>query len=102
MRYIFSFILSLVTFNSFAQQVSYEVYAIEFARIQGKIPVWEIAIKPPTKDSVRVCFMIWLLRGTNGRNILLDAGFHKPASDPTITSYTQPDVALQKMNIKPG
>jgi hypothetical protein len=64
MRYIFSFILPLITLYVFAQQVSYEVYAIEFARIHGKLPVSEIAIKPQTKDSVRGSFMVWLLKGT--------------------------------------
>ena len=94
--------LLFVSITSVAQQVSYEVYAIEFARVKDKSPVSDIAINPTTNDSVRTSFMFWLLKGSNGKKILVDAGFHQSKTNSNIVNYVQPDVALQKVSVQPG
>lgn len=47
--------------------------------------------------------MYWLLKGDNGKNILVDAGFTDDADiNPVYITYTRPDKMLEKINIKPG
>lgn len=63
------------------------------------------ALNAPPKDSVRIDFSIWLIKGKNGKNILLDAGFlpdiGKSAKDFGIINYRRPDSALLKLGIAP-
>ena len=54
-------------------------------------------------DSVKISFMIWLVKGDNGKNILVDAGFLEDiaeAKDFAIASYTRPDSMLFKVGLK--
>lgn len=89
----------------FSQQTNtYEVYAIEFARPHFPLPVKEIALHSTSKDSVKGVFMTWLLKGNNGRIVLVDAGFHRESKffEDWIKQYTRPDSSLQSMGLKPG
>jgi len=95
-------IVLLISSQVFSQaNTTYEIYALEFARPLGKLPVSEIALNEKSTDSVRLSFMIWLLKGNNGKNILVDAGFHKSPTDSFIAVYIQPDIALKKINVNP-
>jgi len=94
----------LFSLNLFGQpEAKYEVYAIKFAAYNSYFPVSQIAINPPTKDSARPIFMIWLIKGNNGKNILVDAGFQRSSSAFTsgIIDYTRPDSALHRIELKP-
>ncbi len=53
------------------------------------------------KDSVRVCNMVWFLKGENGRNILVDVGFID-TSKTGIKNYVRPDLVLQRINVYPS
>jgi glyoxylase-like metal-dependent hydrolase (beta-lactamase superfamily II) len=44
--------------------------------------------------------MIWLLKGNNGKMVLVDAGFIDTAQHPA-DNYIRPDLVLQKINVKP-
>src|SRR3954454_9671792 len=102
MKHICLPIILLISSQVFSQtNTTYEIYALEFARPLGKIPVSEIAFNEKSTDSVRLSFMIWLLKGSNGKNILVDAGFHKSPTDSFIAVYIQPDLALKKINVNP-
>jgi glyoxylase-like metal-dependent hydrolase (beta-lactamase superfamily II) len=45
--------------------------------------------------------MFWLLKGANGRNILVDVGFID-TTKTGIKNYVSPDLMLQRMNVKPS
>lgn len=81
---------------------TYEVYAIEFATVPVFWPAKEIAINPTVNDSVKAIFMTWLLKGNNGRIILIDAGFQRESKffGDWLQNFIRPDSSLQKINLK--
>ncbi len=81
-------------------QNHYQIYAIKFAQRIHKIPSSARAIGDKSGDSTGVYYMIWLLKGDNGKTILVDAGFSDPTGYEDM-QFTRPDSALQKLNIKP-
>jgi glyoxylase-like metal-dependent hydrolase (beta-lactamase superfamily II) len=59
--------------------------------------------KGPSTDSVGIDFMIWLIKGDSGKNILLDAGFLpglEEAKEFGIDHYIRPDSALASLGLK--
>jgi glyoxylase-like metal-dependent hydrolase (beta-lactamase superfamily II) len=82
----------------------YEVYAIPFAKVKPYILVKDISINPVVPDSVKVVFMTWLLKGNNGRTVLVDAGFQRNSKyiNGGITDFVRPDSTLAGLGIKPG
>ena len=91
-------IFQLVYLQSFCQQNIYEIYALEFAG-NWKVLANEIAVGAPTKDTIKGSAIIWILKGTNGRIVLVDAGFTDTAQYPA-HNYIRPDLVLEKINIK--
>lgn len=77
----------------------YEIYAIEYDKGDWMPLVSEIAVGATSSDTLDANMAIWLLKGDNGKIILVDAGY-KPI-DPR-EGYTSPDIALQRIGIKPG
>jgi glyoxylase-like metal-dependent hydrolase (beta-lactamase superfamily II) len=102
------FTLTLFTFGifnpaGFCQSPVYEVYALKFGERTHKIPVSDAAVGATGNDSMNVCFMYWLLRGNNGRIILVDAGFTDDMEiNPKMISWSPPEKMLEKINIKPA
>jgi glyoxylase-like metal-dependent hydrolase (beta-lactamase superfamily II) len=88
-----------------AQTPTYKVYAIRFAAMAHPTAISAWADKGPDKDSVNIDFSIWLIKGDNGKNVLLDAGFRSDigeAKDFEVAGYIRPDSALAKVGLKPG
>jgi len=86
-------------------QPHYRVYAIRFASLLKPTPLSYWVQKAPEKDSVNIDFMVWLIKGDNGRIILLDAGFQRGLEEQKEfepIDFTRPDSALQKFGIQPG
>jgi glyoxylase-like metal-dependent hydrolase (beta-lactamase superfamily II) len=84
-------------------QTAYKVYALRFASTAHALPIAVWADNGPTTDSVNVNFMVWLIKGDNGKNILLDSGFLGDApdfKDFEIVNYMRPDSALLKLGLK--
>jgi glyoxylase-like metal-dependent hydrolase (beta-lactamase superfamily II) len=81
-----------------SQSQTYDVYAIQFGG-EFRFSANEIAVKASKGDSVTGCYMIWLLKNSSGRNILVDAGFTDTVKHKT-PNYIRPDKALEKINIK--
>jgi glyoxylase-like metal-dependent hydrolase (beta-lactamase superfamily II) len=82
---------------------SYEIYALKYFGLRS-VPVSELALGAPKKDTMNMFFMYWLIRGNNGRNILVDAGFLKDLDifkELNTTFYIRPDSVLQELHIKP-
>jgi len=71
---LLSAILVAGLLNLNAQAPSYEIYALKYFGLHP-VPVSGLALGAPKKDSMNMYFMYWLIRGNNGRNILVDAGF---------------------------
>ena len=93
-------LLILLTFHSYSQNNIYEIFALEFANNNWRALASEIAVGAVTKDTISGNSVIWLLKGKNGRTILVDAGFTDTVQYPQ-KNYTRPDKVLQKLNIKP-
>ena len=95
------FIAALVVFvaTTYSQTPNaYEVFAIRFVG-PWFAPVSEIAVGTDSKDSVEGCNMIWLLKGYNGRNVLVDAGFLSNDSTKNDGKHIRPDLALEKTGV---
>src|ERR1044071_5336894 len=54
---------------------TYEVYAIRYATLN--YPVSSLVVGADRSRRLDIAMMVWLLRGPNGRNVLVDAGFHR-------------------------
>ena len=91
-------LLSLQAIHLFGQQNVYEIYAIEFQKIDWRSPVSEIAVGSTSKDTVQGDMAIWLLKGNNGKTVLVDAGY---INKDHPKDYISPDSVLGKLNIKP-
>jgi glyoxylase-like metal-dependent hydrolase (beta-lactamase superfamily II) len=101
---LFSAIL-VIEFLHLKAQVppSYEIYALKYFGLHS-VPVSELAMGAPKKDTMNMYFMYWLIRGNNGKNILVDAGFLKDLDifkQLNTTFYIRPDSVLLELNIKP-
>ena len=81
---------------------SYEVYAIRYGLIRN-FPVAALIAGADTSRRMDIALMVWLLKGPDGRNILVDAGFQredlvkrwKPAN------YVSAAVAVARFGVKP-
>jgi glyoxylase-like metal-dependent hydrolase (beta-lactamase superfamily II) len=78
----------------------YQVFALKYIDGQNISAQRMIAGANPA-DSVRVCYMFWLLKGANDRNILVDVGFID-TTKTGIKNYVRPDLLLQRINVKPS
>jgi glyoxylase-like metal-dependent hydrolase (beta-lactamase superfamily II) len=106
MKKAFLFLLGILSgsFGLQAQSPDYKVYAIRFASSAHPTSVSVFADSGPSTDSVNMVFSIWLIKGDNGKNILLDAGFQSDipeARDFEVANYIRPDSALAKVGLKP-
>jgi glyoxylase-like metal-dependent hydrolase (beta-lactamase superfamily II) len=80
------------------QRDEYEVYAVKYSegwKIQAKD--WVLGANPD--DSINVCNMFWLIKGQNGKNILVDAGFIDSLNRNK--NYVRPDSVLQRISLFP-
>src|SRR5258708_34699530 len=101
---LLALLIAAAVLSARSQTATYKVYAIRFAGTRYPFTVADWAKDGPTKESVKINFMVWMIRG-NGRNILVDAGFLNnidKARDFKITGYTRPDSALLKLDLKAG
>jgi glyoxylase-like metal-dependent hydrolase (beta-lactamase superfamily II) len=102
-----SLFLSAILVNGFLNlnaqtPPSYEIYALKYFGLHS-VPVSELALGAPGKDSMNMFFMYWLIRGNNGKNILVDAGFLNDLDifkELKSSFYIRPDSVLRELNIK--
>ncbi|MCE3230033.1 MAG: N-acyl homoserine lactonase family protein [Bacteroidetes bacterium] len=93
---------ALLPFVYSSQTVSYDIYALKFGERKNKISIEEVAVGETSGDSTKVFFMYWLLKGSNGKNILVDAGFTEDAKvDTQKITFTAPEKLLAVVNVKP-
>ena len=79
----------------------YEVYAIRFASIPFRVA--GLVAGADTSRRLDIAMMVWLLKGSNGRNVLVDAGFYREAfvSRWRPEDFTKPSDAVAKAGVKP-
>lgn len=79
----------------------YEVYAIRYA-ILPDFPVEALVKGADPSRKIDLAMTVWLVRG-NGRNILVDSGFHHERffKDWKLKGYIKPSEALLEAGVKP-
>ncbi len=82
--------------------VTYEVYAVRYATIAG-FPTRGLIAGADSSRHTDIAMMVWLLRGSDGRNVLVDAGFYR---DKFVQrwkprDFLTPSEALAKLGLKP-
>ena len=105
MKKIIFFFTAVVFISSSAwcQAETYKVYALTFAGTKTRMPIGMLTEGGPMNDSVGLEFMVWLIQG-KGKNILLDAGFHRDselAKGFNLGWFVRPDSVLYKLGLKP-
>ena len=103
--FILTLLFYITSVTAFSQTPNYEVYALKFASaFDGKpYPLSYIVLGAPEKEKGIAIFMVWLIKGDNGKNILVDAGFLKDveeAKDFGVTNYIRPDSMLIGVGLK--
>ena len=81
---------------------TYEVYAIRYGTVKG-FRVSGLVAGADTSRRMDIAMMVWLLKGSSGRTVLVDAGFQR---DDLIqrwkpVDYVLPSVAVQRAGVKP-
>lgn len=94
-------LLTAFHFTAIGQANTYDIYALAYTG-NNKMPVSQVAVGATANDSITGAAMVWLLKGNNGRVILVDAGFTDTAQFPFFNNYVRPDIILQKINVNPG
>ncbi len=80
---------------------SYEVYGIRYATI----PNFRVSSLIQGADTTRrldIAMMVWLLKGSDGRNVVVDAGFHRAdfVTRWKPTNFVPPSEALERAGVK--
>jgi len=78
----------------------YQVYALKYLA-GGKTLAKNMVVGANPKDSIDGTYMIWLLKGDNGRNILVDAGYLDTVKIRW-KGYIRPDSLLERINVYPS
>ncbi|MET0242511.1 MAG: N-acyl homoserine lactonase family protein [Flavitalea sp.] len=102
---ILIFLVFGLTFSTVAQTPKYKVYALRFARSGYPFTKADWSTGGPKDQKVDISFVVWLLKGDNGKNILVDAGFlghSEEGKEFQLVSYTRPDSVLLKIGVKPS
>jgi glyoxylase-like metal-dependent hydrolase (beta-lactamase superfamily II) len=100
---LFISIILAFTAEVFPQSPTYEVYALRYASRRNPAPTSELSMHAPKNDSVKLDFVFWLIKGNNGKNILVDAGFLRDvpeAKDFEPVNFVRPDSMLLKIGLR--
>ena len=81
---------------------AYQVYAVRYASAKD-CPVSFLVQGAQPGRKVDIAMTIWVLKGPDGRTVLVDAGYYRPRvlKEYGAADYTRPDKALGRLGIKP-
>ena len=84
------------------EQPVYEIYAISYGVIPD-FPVSSLIAGADKSRKLDIQMMVWLLKGSGGRNILVDAGFYRDKffQQWKIKDFVKPSEAIAKVGLKP-
>lgn len=90
------------TFAFRAPPPTYEVYAVRYATIPN-FRVASLVAGADTSRRMDLAMMVWVLKGSDGRHVLVDAGFHR---DDFVrrwhpADYVTPSDAVSRLGIQP-
>ena len=82
---------------------TYEVYALSYG-VYPAFPVSALLAGADKDRKIDLQMMIWLIKGPNGRNILVDAGCYHDSvmKGKTFKDLIKPSDALAKLGLSPG
>jgi glyoxylase-like metal-dependent hydrolase (beta-lactamase superfamily II) len=100
-----AWLMMALPLHAISQTVTYEVYALKYSGAfnDKPYPLKLLVLDAPEKETGYAVFMFWLIKGNNGKNILVDAGFHQDvgeAKDFGLTNYIRPDSMLLRLGLK--
>ena len=80
---------------------SYEVYAVRYATLPN-FRVSSLIQGADTSRRLDIAMMVWLLKGSDGRNVLVDAGFHRVdfVTRWRPTNFLPPSDAVERAGVK--
>lgn len=96
--------LTSSSFERAAQpEVTYEVYAIRFGVIPA-FPVGSLVAGAERGRTLDIPVMLWLLKGSNGRRVLVDSGFYleKFVTQWKVRDFRSPADAVAAAGVAPG
>lgn len=100
-RFTLTTFLFLTASIIYCQNASeYQVYAVKFWDARN-IPAQQMVVGANPKDSLRLCNMVWLIKGENGRNILVDVGMID-SSKTGYKNFVRPDSVLHRISVFPS
>jgi len=83
-----------------------EIYALRYAQTKSMDPLHYVAKNAPDSLLFEPVFMFWLIKYSDNKNILVDAGFVNDLNSfgqrYNIKSYIRPDSLLQKIGVASG
>jgi glyoxylase-like metal-dependent hydrolase (beta-lactamase superfamily II) len=79
---------------------TYEVHAVRYGTL-ARFPVAALVAGADTTRRMDVALMVWLARGSNGRTVLVDAGFYREKFLARWKSvdYVRPSAAIERLGI---
>src|SRR4051812_38339986 len=95
-------VLLTVAVATAAHGQTYDVFAVKY----GTLPQFRVSGLIAGADTSRrldIAMMVWLLKGPNGRNVLVDAGFYREKfiNQWHPTDYSRPSEAVSRAGVKP-
>jgi glyoxylase-like metal-dependent hydrolase (beta-lactamase superfamily II) len=80
---------------------TYEVYAIRYASIPFRVA--SLIAGADTSRRLDIAMMVWLIKGPNGRNVLVDAGFKREdlIQRWKPKDYVTPAAAVERAGVRP-
>ena len=81
----------------------FEIYAVRYATGPG-VPVSQLVAGADPNRKIDIPFMIWVLKGRDGRNVLVDAGSYKGPvfKSWNLQDFVKPSVAIGRVGLAPG
>ena len=81
---------------------AYEVYAVRYATLPS-FRVSGLILGADTSRRMDIAMMVWLLKGPDGRNVLVDAGFHREnfVNRWAPVGFMKPSEAVARAGVKP-
>lgn len=90
------------TSNAAADEPTYDVYAVRFGVIP-QYPVANLVAGADKEKRLDLPVMVWVLKGGDGRVVLVDSGFHAErfVTSWKIRDFVTPAVAVGRLGIRP-
>ena len=81
---------------------AYDIYAVRYASLP-RFRLSSLIAGADTSRRLDIAMMVWLITDRRGRNVLVDAGFHRPdlIQRWRPSNYEPPSTALSRLRIRP-